>query len=118
MYLDAKGTTRQIRLNRLRAKMALSLYTGKRLLVLDAHGAIDNRTAGCVAGFGTCNGTHKLMLLKIPAMHPTRTTNRKDQSTTCYTTSDRRPRPRSTAPQTQPVTKQKGNTFVGHVFVR
>jgi len=33
--------------------MALSLYTGKRLLVLVAHGAIDNRTAVCVAGFGS-----------------------------------------------------------------
>jgi hypothetical protein len=33
--------------------MALSRYTGKRLLVLVADGAIDNRTAGCVPGFGS-----------------------------------------------------------------
>ena len=64
-----------------------------------------------------CNGTHKLMLFKIPAMHPTRTTNRNDQSTMYYTISDRMPHPRSTAPQTQTVTEQKGNTVAGHGFV-
>ena len=31
------------------------------------------RTAGCVAGFGSLQWTHKLMLFKIPAMHPMRT---------------------------------------------
>ena len=56
---------------------------------------------------GTCNGIHKLMLLKIPAMHATRTANRNDQSTTYGTISDRMPHPRSTTPQTQTVTEQK-----------
>jgi hypothetical protein len=47
------------------------------------------------------------MLFKIPAMHPTRTTNRNERSTTYYTISDRMPHPRSTTPQTQTVTEQK-----------
>ena len=87
--------------------MALSLYTGKRLLVLVAHGAIDNRTAVCVAGFGNLQWNSQADASQNPSVHATRTANRNDQSTTYGTISDRMTHPRSTTPQTQTVTEQK-----------